>query len=137
MLLKPEPLFEAVETLAGPDTHVVLLTPVGRPFQQALARELAGRRHLLLICGSYEGVDERVREALVDEELSIGDYVLTNGGLPAMIGIDAVTRLLPVYLPSAKVGMLIVWLSVPGAKVKVPLTGVYCRLTRALASAVA
>jgi len=68
---------------------------VGRRFNQALARELAQREELLLICGSYEGVDERVRQALVDEEISIGDYVLTNGGLPAMVVIDAVTRLLP------------------------------------------
>jgi tRNA (guanine37-N1)-methyltransferase len=95
MVLKPEPIFEAVEHLAGEQTHVVLMAPTGRTFDQAIARELAGRKHLLLICGSYEGVDERVREQLVDDELSIGDYVLTNGGLPAMVVIDAVTRLLP------------------------------------------
>src|SRR5437773_4219714 len=95
MVLKPEPLFEAVESLSAESTHVILMTPVGRTFDQALARELAQQQHLLLICGSYEGVDERVREALVDEEISIGDYVLTNGGLPAMVVIDAVTRLLP------------------------------------------
>src|SRR5207253_8556707 len=70
-------------------------TPAGRPFRQAIARQMAQREHLLFICGSYEGVDERVREALVDDELSIGDYVLTNGGLPAMVIIDAVSRLLP------------------------------------------
>src|SRR5256885_12367448 len=81
MVLKPEPLFEAVENLADDRTQVILLTPVGRTFNQAIARELAQREHLLFICGSYEGVDERVREALVDEELSIGDYVLTNGGV--------------------------------------------------------
>ncbi len=95
MVLKPEPIFEAIESLAGENTHVVLMTPVGQQFDQAKARELAQREQLLFICGSYEGVDERVREALVDEELSIGDYVLTNGGLPAMVVIDAVTRLLP------------------------------------------
>jgi tRNA (guanine37-N1)-methyltransferase len=95
MVMKPEPLFEAVESLAGAPTHVVLLAPVGRLFSQAIARELAQREHLLFICGSYEGVDERVHETLVDDELSIGDYVLTNGGLPAMVIIDAVTRLLP------------------------------------------
>jgi tRNA (guanine37-N1)-methyltransferase len=95
MLLKPEPVFEAVEALGDADTHVVLLTPAGRPFRQAVARELVARRHLLLICGSYEGVDERVRDALVDEELTIGDYVLTNGALPAMVVIDAVSRLIP------------------------------------------
>src|SRR6266581_1804111 len=86
---------KAVENLASDGAHVILLTPVGRTFTQALARELAQREHLLFICGSYEGVDERVREALADDELSIGDYVLTNGGLPAMVVIDAVTRLLP------------------------------------------
>jgi tRNA (guanine37-N1)-methyltransferase len=95
MVMKPEPLFEAVENLAGEQTHVVLLAPVGRLFNQAIARELAQKEHLLFLCGSYEGIDERVREALVDDELSIGDYVLTNGGLPAMVIIDAVTRLLP------------------------------------------
>lgn len=95
MLLKPEPIFEAVETLRGDDTRVILTTPAGRPFKQAVARELAVVEHLLIICGSYEGVDERVREALVDDEISIGDFVLTNGALPAMTMIDAITRLLP------------------------------------------
>ena len=95
MLLKPEPIFEALDSLASEQTHVVLLTPSGRLFHQGLARELAGRDHVLLISGSYEGVDERVRQALADDELSIGDYVLTNGALPAMVVIDAVTRLLP------------------------------------------
>jgi tRNA (guanine37-N1)-methyltransferase len=95
MLLKPEPIFEAVEHLAGAATQVVLLSPAGRVFNQAIARIMARWEHLLLICGSYEGVDERVREALVADELSIGDYVLTNGALPAMVIIDAITRLLP------------------------------------------
>lgn len=95
MLLKPEPIFEAVEALATERTHVVLLSPSGRTVNQAVVRELAQLSHLLLISGSYEGVDERVRETLVDDELSIGDYVLTNGALPAMVIIDAVTRLLP------------------------------------------
>jgi tRNA (guanine37-N1)-methyltransferase len=95
MVLKPEPLFEAVESLAGEKTRVVLVTPAGPVFNQAKARELAQHPHLLFICGSYEGVDERVVETLVDEEISIGDFVLTNGGLPAMVVIDAVTRLLP------------------------------------------
>ena len=95
MVLKPEPVFEAVEALAGAETRVILLTPSGRRFDQSVARELAQLPHLLLLCGSYEGVDERVQEALVDDELSIGDYVLTNGALPAMVMIDAVTRLLP------------------------------------------
>lgn len=95
MVLKPEPLFEAVESLSVAETRVVLTTPAGKPFNQALARDLAGAKHLLFICPSYEGLDERVVEALVDDELSIGDYILTNGGLPAMVIIDAVTRLLP------------------------------------------
>jgi tRNA (guanine37-N1)-methyltransferase len=95
MLLKPEPIFEAVESLSDERTHVILLTPTGRPFNQRLAHELTERSHLVLVCGSYEGFDERVREHLADEEMSIGDYVLTNGALPAMVIIDAVTRLLP------------------------------------------
>jgi tRNA (guanine37-N1)-methyltransferase len=95
MVLKPEPLFEAVESLAGENTHVVLMTPAGRVFNQSVARDLAARPHLLFICASYEGVDERAVGSLVDEEISIGDYVLTNGGLPTMVVVDAVTRLLP------------------------------------------
>jgi len=95
MLLKPEPIFEAVEALAREKTRVILLSPSGRPFRQAIARELAAVDDLLLIVGHYEGFDERVREQLADDELSIGDYVLTNGALPAMVVIDAVTRLLP------------------------------------------
>ena len=95
MLLKPEPLFEAVEKLARESTRVILLSPSGRAFNQAIARELAQENDLLLVSGHYEGFDERVREHLADDELSIGDYVLTNGALPAMVIIDAVTRLLP------------------------------------------
>jgi tRNA (guanine37-N1)-methyltransferase len=95
MLLKPEPIFEAVESLARDKTRVILLSPAGRPFNQAIAGELAGLEHLLLVSGHYEGFDERVREQLADDELSIGDYVLTNGALPVMVIIDAVTRLLP------------------------------------------
>lgn len=95
MLLKPEPLFEAIEKLAGPDTTVILMTPGGRAFNQGVARELSRKTNLLLVCGSYEGFDERVRQCLADDELSIGDFVLTNGALPAMVIIDAVTRLIP------------------------------------------
>ena len=95
MLLKPEPIFEAVEQIARDHTRVILLAPTGRKFNQAVALELARQEHVLLACGSYEGFDERVREALADDELSIGDYVLTNGALPAMVVIDTVTRLLP------------------------------------------
>jgi len=95
MLMKPEPLFEAVESLRRETTKVILLSPSGRKFSQAIARELAEQKDLLLVTGHYEGFDERVRETLADDELSIGDYVLTNGALPAMVVIDAVTRLLP------------------------------------------
>jgi len=95
MVLKPEPLFEAIESLARENTCVILMAPDGERFGQQTARELSGLEHLLIVCGSYEGIDERVRETLVDRELSIGDYVLTNGGLPAMVLVDAVTRLLP------------------------------------------
>jgi tRNA (guanine37-N1)-methyltransferase len=95
MLLKPEPIFEAVESLAREGTRVILLSPAGRPFNQAIAHELAAVAHLLLVSGHYEGFDERVRDQLADDELSIGDYVLTNGALPVMVIIDAVTRLLP------------------------------------------
>ena len=95
MLLKPEPIFEAVETLARERTRVILLSPAGRKFNQTIARELAQQEDLLFVTGHYEGFDERVRERLADDELSIGDYVLTNGALPAMVIIDAVARLLP------------------------------------------
>ena len=95
MLLKPEPIFEAVESLTREKTRVVLMSPSGRKFDQSIARELAQQEHLLLVTGHYEGFDERIREALADDELSIGDYVLTNGALPAMVVIDAVARLLP------------------------------------------
>jgi tRNA (guanine37-N1)-methyltransferase len=95
MLLKPEPLFEAIEALAREKTRVVLLSPAGRAFNQAIAGELAAFDDLLLVSGHYEGFDERVRERLAHDELSIGDYVLTNGALPAMVIVDAVTRLLP------------------------------------------
>jgi tRNA (guanine37-N1)-methyltransferase len=95
MLLKPEPIFEAVESLVCENTRVILLSPSGRKFDQSIARELALQEHLLFVTGHYEGFDERIRETLADDELSIGDYVLTNGALPAMVVIDSVTRLLP------------------------------------------
>ena len=95
MVLKPEPLFEAVEALRGDAGKVILTSPSGRVFTQAVAQELARERHLLIVCGSYEGYDERIREHLADDDLSIGDFVLTNGALPAMVMIDALTRLLP------------------------------------------
>lgn len=95
MLLKPEPLFEAVESVRRDNSHVILLSPQGRTLRQGIAIELSHKPHLILVCGHYEGVDERVRERLVDDEISIGDFVLTNGNLAAMVLIDAVVRLLP------------------------------------------
>jgi tRNA (guanine37-N1)-methyltransferase len=95
MILKPEPLAAAIDALRGPDGHVILLDPGGRRFTQAVARELARRPHLILVCGRYEGVDARVAEQLVDEELSIGDYVLSGGELAALVVTEAITRLQP------------------------------------------
>ena len=95
MVLKPEPLFEAVESLRGSGTRVVLTSPSGSVFDQQMARRWALETHLVFICGSYEGYDERIRQHLVDEDVSIGDFVLTNGALPAMVMIDAITRLIP------------------------------------------
>ena len=97
MVMKPEPVFDAVESVLGPNSGlpVILLTPQGRVFSQAVARELSAHERIGLLCGRYEGVDERIRTRLVTDEISIGDYVLTGGELPALILIDAVTRLLP------------------------------------------
>lgn len=95
MVMKPELLFEAVEAVRTPDARVILMTPQGKRFEQGDARKLSLEKHLIFVCGHYEGVDERVREALVSDELSIGDYVLTNGTLPAAVVIDSVVRLLP------------------------------------------
>ena len=96
MVLKPEPLFEAIEAIRtenrGP---VILMEPWGEPFTQQVARELAAEPGLVIICGRYEGIDDRVRESLADREISIGDYVLSGGELPAMVVIDAVSRLVP------------------------------------------
>ena len=108
MILKPEPIFEAVEKIIS-ETHsendtgtlpVILLTPQGRPFSQKIAQELSGYSQLILICGHYEGVDERVREHLVTDEISLGDYVLSGGELPSMVLLDAVVRLVPGVLGS-------------------------------------
>ncbi len=115
MVLKPEPVFSAVEEIKGtrqqalgnskksqtnayslvPNAFIVLMTPQGKPFDQKTAQRLSKLDHLILICGHYEGVDERIRECLVDEEVSIGDYVLTGGELPAMVVTDAIVRLIP------------------------------------------
>jgi tRNA (guanine37-N1)-methyltransferase len=102
MVMKPEPVFEAVESVLGPRVvsgplavPIILLTPQGRVFTQAMAEELARYERIALLCGRYEGVNERIREHLVSDEISIGDYVLTGGELPALLIIDAVSRLLP------------------------------------------
>ena len=102
MILKPDPLAACLETVRTPAARVVLLDPAGRRFSQAVAREYARETHLVLVCGRYEGVDERVREHLVDEELSVGDYVLTGGEPAALVVTDAVTRLLPGVLGDAE-----------------------------------
>ncbi len=94
MVIKPEPVFEACDDLSKENTHVILLTPQGKKYNQRLAKRIAGYEHILLICGHYEGFDERIR-TLADEEISIGDYVLTCGEIPAMVIIDSVVRLLP------------------------------------------
>ena len=95
MLMMPGPIFAAIEELRRPETKVILMTPQGRVFKQAIARELSEAQHLILLCGHYEGVDHRVIESLVDLELSIGDYVLTNGAIAAAVVTDAIVRLLP------------------------------------------
>ncbi|HEY3473162.1 MAG TPA: tRNA (guanosine(37)-N1)-methyltransferase TrmD [Anaerolineales bacterium] len=105
MVMKPEPVFEAIESVLGTEPMaaagarqgipVILLTPQGRVFTQRVAQELARHERIALLCGRYEGVDERIREHLVTDEISVGDYVLTGGELPALILIDAISRLLP------------------------------------------
>jgi tRNA (guanine37-N1)-methyltransferase len=104
MVMKPEPVFEAVESVFGLDAHlpgsqpalpIIMLTPQGRVFSQSIAEELSRFERIALVCGRYEGIDERIREYLVTDEISIGDYVLTGGELPALIVIDAVSRLIP------------------------------------------
>jgi tRNA (guanine37-N1)-methyltransferase len=98
MVMKPEPVFEAVESVLGtplPPVPLILLTPQGRVFTQRVAEELAQQERIALLCGRYEGVDERIRAHLVTDEISIGDYVLTGGELPALLVIDAISRLIP------------------------------------------
>ena len=95
MILKPEPIFAAVEALRTPTACVILMDPRGRLLTQAMAWELAEARHLIVLSGRYEGVDERVSDLLVDDAVSIGDYVLTGGELPALVVTDAVVRLIP------------------------------------------
>ncbi|MDW4318593.1 tRNA (guanosine(37)-N1)-methyltransferase TrmD [Staphylococcus saprophyticus] len=96
MVLKPEPIFNAMESIEKTDdTRVILMCPQGKPFTQAIANELSQSEHVVFICGHYEGYDERIREHLVTDEISMGDYVLTGGELPAMVMTDAIVRLLP------------------------------------------
>lgn len=97
MLMKPEPLFEAVESIksVGNDTKIILLSPQGELLSQDLAKRLSLTDHLILICGRYKGIDERVRQNLITDEISVGDYVLSGGELPALVLIDAVSRLIP------------------------------------------
>ena len=109
MVMKPEPIFSAVRAALAQarsegfaTSEVILLTPTGRVFDHCVAKELAQREHLALICGRYEGVDERVRELLVTDEISVGDYVLSGGEIPAMVIVDAVTRLVPGVLGAAE-----------------------------------
>lgn len=103
MVMKPEPLAAAVESRksAGLGSRVILLSPQGRTYTQAIAEELAGLQHLIFVCGRYEGVDERFRDRYVDDEISIGDFILTGGELAAMVLIDSITRLLPGVLGCA------------------------------------
>src|SRR5512141_246180 len=101
MVMKPEPVIDAVESVLGirpaglPDHPIILLTPQGRVFNQSVAAQLAQHARIALICGRYEGVDERIRRQIVTDEISVGDYVVTGGELPALILVDAVSRLLP------------------------------------------
>ncbi len=95
MVMKVEPMVKCVESLKKEGSHVVLMAPQGRKLDQSMLQRLSAKEHLILVCGHYEGVDDRVRQLVVDEEISIGDYVLTNGALPAMILVDGVARLVP------------------------------------------
>ena len=95
MVMKPEPVFAAVESLLTDSSKVVLMTPQGRKLDQPMAREFSAEEHLIIVCGHYEGIDHRVVDHLADAEISIGDYVLTNGAIAAVVFVDAVARLLP------------------------------------------
>jgi tRNA (guanine37-N1)-methyltransferase len=102
MVIKPEPVAEAIASLRTPETRVIMLTPQGRPFSQKMAERLSGETHVILVSGHYEGIDDRVGQSLVDEEISIGDYILTNGTLAALVVADAVIRLVPGVLGDAE-----------------------------------
>jgi len=95
MVMKPEPVFAAIEQLQTPGCRRVFLTPDGTPFSTSIAREYAALQHLILLSGHYEGIDQRIRDTLIDQEISIGDYVLTNGTLPAAVVVDALSRFIP------------------------------------------
>jgi tRNA (guanine37-N1)-methyltransferase len=95
MVMKPDPIFSAVEAIKNERSHVILMAPDGRRFSQKIAIEFSRKEHLIFVCGHYEGIDHRVAEHLVDDEISIGDYVLTNGALAAAVVVDAVARLIP------------------------------------------
>ena len=95
MVMKPEPIFAAVESLATNESVTVLMTPQGKRFDQISAEKMSREKHLIVICGHYEGVDHRVVEHLADFEISIGDYVLTNGAIAAVVFVDAIVRLIP------------------------------------------
>lgn len=100
MVMKPEPIFDAINSVKKENSRIIYLSPQGRKFNQGLANELSKEKHLVLLCGHYEGIDNRIIDHYVDEEISIGDFVLTGGEIPAMIIIDAVVRLLPGVLRS-------------------------------------
>lgn len=102
MLMMPEPVFAAVDELKQDDTRIILMTPQGKPFIQADAQRLSTSQHVIILCGHYEGVDHRIIDALVDEEISIGDYILTNGAVAAAVVTDAIVRLLPGALGDAR-----------------------------------
>ena len=102
MVMKIEPIHRALQDLRGEGTRVVMMSPQGRRFDQSVAESYAREKHVIVICGHYEGVDQRVADHLVDEEISIGDYVLTNGALAALVFTDAIVRLLPGVLGDAE-----------------------------------
>jgi tRNA (guanine37-N1)-methyltransferase len=95
MVLKPEPIFRAFETVKQKDSHTILLSPQGRQFDQTVAQELSKKQHIVIICGRYKGVDERVRENLANDEISVGDYILSGGEAAALVIIESTVRLLP------------------------------------------
>jgi len=102
MVIQTDPVFRAVENILKKDSYIIMMCPQGRIFNHDIARDLANKQHLVLICGHYEGIDERVRTHLISDEISIGDYVLTGGELPAMVVVDAISRQIPGVLGEMK-----------------------------------